>query len=290
MKFVVTGASGFMGGHCVDYLRKNNHEVYADRLEITDYKALESTFKKFKPDVVINFAGVRAYPNIDWCEDHKLETVAVNVAGALNVARAALEVGAYPMMVSSGCIYNGGPDKEFTEEDEPNFTGSFYSRMRIALQNSLKELPVLTLRVRMPLSSQPNDRNLITKIVGYEKVISVPNSVTLIEDMYPAMEKLAHSRPVGILNFTNEGYLDHKTILDAYKEIVNPNHTYTAITLEQLEGKGGITKAKRSNCILSTTKLKSLGIEMPAIDKQRMRKIMEEYRSILGTNGMKKAG
>jgi len=280
-KIYILGASGFLGGSAAAFFAAHGHAVVTERVDITDLPALRAAFKRHAPDAVINFAGVRAYPNIDWCEDHKEETVRVNVGGAINVMLAALEAGAYPVQISSGCVYSGGPEHAFTEEDAPNFYGSFYSRMRIVLENALKELPVLYARIRMPLSSSPNSRNLITKIVSYKKVISVPNSVTQTEDLMSVLELLMEKRPVGVLNLTNEGYLDHKTILDAYTKIVDPAHAYELISLEQLEGPGGITKAKRSNCILSGEKAKALGIHMPELTKERLEEMMREYKKQL---------
>lgn len=278
MKYYILGATGFMGSGMVDYLKSKGHEVFSERIDITDYPSLLAKFESVKPDVVINFAGVRAYPNIDWCEDHKEGTVQVNVGGAINVALASLKVGAYPIQIASGCIYSGGLGKKFKEEDEPNFSGSFYSRMRIVMQNALKELPVLQVRIRMPISKFSHPRNFINKIVSYDKVISVANSVTLIEDMYPALELLTESRPTGVLNLVNEGYLTHSDVLNVYNEIVDPDHEYETITLDELQGEGGITKAKRSNCILSTKKAKSLGVKMPALDEERLKEIMISFK------------
>src|SRR3989344_347433 len=219
-KIYILGASGFLGGRAAEYFSSHDYEVFTDRIDITDLPALKEGFAKTRPDVVINFAGARAYPTVDWCEDHKIETVQANVIGAVNTMTAALESGAYPIQIASGCLYSGGPDKLFTEEDEPNFYGSFYSRMRIVMQKALVELPVLQARIRMPLSMYSHPRNFFDKIVSYPKVISIPNSVTLIEDLYPALEKLIKIKPTGILNLTNEGYVEHKNILEAYKKIV----------------------------------------------------------------------
>jgi dTDP-4-dehydrorhamnose reductase len=235
-------------------------------------QALREVFSNTKPDVVINFAGVRTVPNVDWCEDHKQETVAVNVSGAINAMLASIEVGAHPIQVSSGCVYSGDENHAFTEEDAPNFYGSFYSRMRIVLENSLKELPVLYLRLRMPISYKSHPRNTINKIISYTRVISVPNSVTLVEDMYPAIEQLINKKALGVLNLTNEGYITHGQILGAYKKYVNPNHNFELITPEELEK--NVTKTGRSNCVLSTEKAKSLGVVMPKIDETRLQEIM----------------
>ena len=92
----------------------------------------------------------------------------------------------------------------FTEEDKPNFDGSFYSKTKAYLEDMLKSYPTtLILRLRMPISddlavpppksfstclcvdtcSQP--RNFVTKIVRYDRVINIPNSMTILSDMLP---------------------------------------------------------------------------------------------------------
>ena len=42
-----------------------------------------------------------------------------------------------------------------------------------------------TLRVRMPISDDLSHRNFITKIVKYDKVVNVPNSMTCLTEMIP---------------------------------------------------------------------------------------------------------
>ncbi|KND50211.1 MAG: UDP-glucose 4,6-dehydratase [Parcubacteria bacterium C7867-003] len=279
MKIYILGASGFMGSGMAEYLKSKGNEVFTERVDVTDLSKLREVFNKTKPEVVINFAGVRAYPNIDWCEDHKQETVAVNVSGAINAMLSAIEVGAYPIQISSGCVYSGDVSQEFTEDDIPNFHGSFYSRMRIVLENSLKELPVLYLRLRMPISYKSNPRNTINKIISYTRVISVPNSVTLVEDMYPAIEHLINKKVLGVLNLTNEGYVTHGQILEAYKKHVKPDHNFELITPEELEK--SVTKTGRSNCVLSMEKAKSLGVVMPAVDEKRLEEIMLQLKQTL---------
>lgn len=279
MKIYVLGSTGFLGGKTTEYMKSRGHEVITDRVDLTDLIGLKKRFDEVKPDAVINFAGVRAYPTIDWCEDNKEETVAVNVGGALNFALASITAGAYPIMICSGCVYTGGTDRQFSEEDEPNFFGSFYSRMRHAMQIALKELPVLQVRIRMPISMYPHPRNFITKIASYQKVINIPNSMTLIEDMLPALEILLEKKPFGILNLTNDGYVQHKDVLAAYKEIVDPNHSYIPISLDELQGKGGITKSERSNCVLDTRKCKELGISMPELNYERLLEVMKVYKA-----------
>lgn len=279
MKIYIIGASGWMGGLCAEYMKAEGHEVMTDRLDISNLGLLTQTLTSVRPDVVINFAGVRAYPTIDWCEVNKEETIKVNVLGAINVALASRNAGAYMIQIASGCIYSGDATTLFSEEDAPNFTGSFYSRMRIVMQDALRELPVLQVRIRMPLSKVAHSRNLITKIISYKKIISVPNSVTLIEDLFPALSVIMQKRPTGILNLVNDGYVKHDDILAVYKEIVDPLHKFEVIDIQELEK--SVVKAARSNCVLSNEKAKALGIQMPALDALRLRDIMSSYKASL---------
>lgn len=278
-KYYILGASGFIGSGMKKYLMNRGHQVISERTDVSDFPNLLAEFKKTRPEIVINFAGAHAYPTVRWCEDHKEETVKVNVGGAINAVLAALESGAYPIQISSGCVYTGGLETSFSEEDKPNFFGSFYSRMRIVMQNALEELPVLQARIRMPMASYSHPRNLINKIISYQKIISVPNSITLVEDLWPALEKLSVLKPIGILNLTNDSYIEHRDIAEAYKKYINPKHHYAIISPEELLNK--ITKTEGSNCVLSNAKAKSLGIKLPAINEKRLEEIMLEYKKTL---------
>jgi dTDP-4-dehydrorhamnose reductase len=91
-----------------------------------------SELDEVKPTHVLNAAGVTGRPNVDWCEDHKQETIRANVVGTLNLADLTCARGIHQTVFATGCIFAyddahpiGGPG--FTEEDAANFTGSFYS-------------------------------------------------------------------------------------------------------------------------------------------------------------------
>ena len=85
-------------------------------IDIADMGAVDALFASEKPDFVINAAGKTGRPNVDWCEDHKLETLHANVTGPLVLAELCQKHDIYWMHLSSGCIYegdNGGAAKFF---------------------------------------------------------------------------------------------------------------------------------------------------------------------------------
>lgn len=277
MKYLIFG-NGYVAGHFKKFLG-NDAEISKVRIE--NYDAVKNEISSKKPDVVINTAGKTGRPNVDWCEDHKLETLTSNVYGPLTLLRVCEELNQYWAHVGSGCVYTSETtDQVYNEDDAPNFFGSFYSRTKMWSEQMLKEFNVLQLRLRMPLDDEPGPRNFVTKITKYDKVISVPNSISVIQDFLDGSKKLMEKKATGIFNMTNTGYITHAEILDMYKELVDPNFKYTLFSVDDMHK---ITKAKRSNCILSTEKLEKEGIHM--------RPVQEAVRDALTKYGEKmKAG
>ena len=265
-----TEIADFFGAHWYEVIRPRHQEV-----DIIDYTTVYNYLSEQKPDVIINAAGKTGTPNIDRCETHKEETVLTNVNGAVNIACAAKLLGIYNVYIGSGCIYQGDNNGlGFSEQDAPNYTGSFYSRTKVKAQELLDPFDVLQLRIRMPILSKPNPRNFIDKIAKYSHVINEANSVTVVDDMLDAMKVLIEQKVTGIMNMVNPGLLYHHDMLDLYKEIVNPNHTFTSISMEELTQK--YTCAGRSNCMLSSDKLEHY-IHLKPIG-ERMPDIMHTYK------------
>lgn len=137
---------------------------------------------KHKPTRVFNCAGTRGVPNVDWCEDHKVETVRSNVLGALNVADTCLQLGGGGVHVThlgSACIYTSSEAEAaarppFTEEDEPFFQGSWYARSRLIGEQALRHYPnLLLLRVRLPIAADLHENNHLTRLMRFEKIVDL---------------------------------------------------------------------------------------------------------------------
>jgi 3,5-epimerase/4-reductase len=193
-----------------------------------------------KPTHVLNAAGLTGRPNVDWCETHKLEVIRTNVVGCLTLADVCHDRNIHMTYYGTGCIFHyddthvvGG--KGFLESDTPNFTGSYYSHTKAMVENMLKEYPnVLTLRVRMPIvESLVYPRNFIAKIIKYDKVINIPNSMTILPELLPYSIEMAKRKLTGIMNFTNPGAVSHNEILQMYKDYIDPEFTWSNFTVEE---------------------------------------------------------
>lgn len=168
-------------------------EVFRANSRLEDREAVAAELDEIKPTHVLNAAGITGRPNIDWCETHKPETIRTNVIGTLNLADLCYIRDIHCTVYATGCIFVYdekhplGSGIGFTEEDTPNFDGSFYSQTKGYMEPMLKEFPnCLILRVRMPISDDLIHRSFVTKIVKYERVVNIPNSMTILTEMLPA--------------------------------------------------------------------------------------------------------
>jgi 3,5-epimerase/4-reductase len=164
--------------------------------------------------------------------------------------------------LGTGCIFNyddehffGDDSRGFKEEALPNFVGSSYSIVKgytDRLMQLLYNESSLNLRIRMPITDEINYRNFITKITNYKKICSIPNSMSVLDELLPLLIEYALKNKVGTYNFTNPGLITHNEILEMYKEIVDTNFTWENFTIEE---QNEVLASKRSNNCLDTTKL-----------------------------------
>ncbi|KAL5720385.1 UDP-glucose 4,6-dehydratase [Ranunculus cassubicifolius] len=279
-KFLIYGKTGWIGGLLGKICDKQGipYEYGKGRLE--DRSSLVADIQNVKPTHVFNAAGVTGRPNVDWCESHKTETIRANVAGTLTLADVAREHGLLVVNFATGCIFEydakhpEGSGIGFKEEDTPNFIGSFYSKTKAMVEELLKEYDnVCTLRVRMPISSDlSNPRNFITKISRYNKVVNIPNSMTILDELLPIAVEMAKRNLSGIWNFTNPGVVSHNEILEMYKSYIDPSFQYKNFTLEE---QAKVIVAPRSNNELDASKLKNEFPELLSIKESLIKFVFE---------------
>ncbi len=247
------------------------------RADIADIQQVNASIEEYQPDVIVNFAGKTGKPNVDWCESNKPATMRSNVVGALTLASACVERGLHLVHIASGCIFYGAsPDPAGWREEDFANPSAFYSRTKYAADLVLSQLPdVAIVRLRMPIDSAPGDRNLITKLAKYPKIIDVENSVTVVDDLMNVIHGIIEKRGVGVFHAVNPGVMRHRDLMALYTELVDPAHSNEWITEQDLVNQGLATKA-RSNNIMQSSRLAQLGIQMRPIDIA-LRDCMEKY-------------
>jgi dTDP-4-dehydrorhamnose reductase len=234
--------------------------------DVADVAAVSSALRATGADVAINAAGKTGRPNVDWCEVHRDETWRSNVAGAAVLADVCGELDVHLLHLSSGCIFAGlSPSAGGWREDDRPTPISYYAHTKLEAEAVLSERDgVAIVRVRMPIDGAPHPRNLITKLAGYPQVIDVENSVTVVDDLIAIVGALVEQRAEGVFHATNPGALRHRELLALYRKLVDPSHRCELIAADQLVARGLVT-TPRSNCVLASTRLESLGLAMRPI-------------------------
>lgn len=265
-RIIIFGSKGYLG----ETFLRLYPDALTPKIDIADPAAVRALLDAEKPEIVINCAGKTGRPNVDWCEDHKEETMHANVTGPLVLAEECIARNIYLVHMSSGCIYagdNGG--RGFAEIDRPNYAGSFYSRTKAWSDQILSDIAengagILLLRIRMPFDGTTNERNLLMKLRKYMNVLDVPNSLTYLPDFAKAAAILIEKRRKGIFNIVNPGPVSPYRLMQIYREVVDPNHQFQLLSETDLPG---VVKAGRSNCILNIDKLKGEGIAMKTTEE-----------------------
>mmetsp|Transcript_48465 Transcript_48465/g.85471 ORF Transcript_48465/g.85471 Transcript_48465/m.85471 type:complete len:700 (-) Transcript_48465:15-2114(-) len=273
VKFLVFGKSGWLGGMCGRILEAKSIDYQYAKCRMQEREKVKRELLSSGCTHVLNCAGVTGRPNVDWCETHKKETVRANVIGTLTLVDVASELDIHVTNFATGCIFHydddkkmdvprddrlistEGPKSVFTEEDKANFFGSFYSTTKGYVEDMLRAYDnVCTLRVRMPIDSNvvTNKRNFVYKIAHYEKVVNIPNSMTVLDELMPYAIELAMRGKTGIYNFTNPGAISHNQVLELYKEYIDPDKIWKNFTLEE---QAKVITAARSNNELDASKL-----------------------------------
>jgi len=259
--FLIYGRTGWIGGMLGRLLDERKYRYFYGSARLHDRQGIEADITRCKPTHILNAAGITGRPNVDWCESHKREVVQTNVLGTLNLIDIAHSNGIHVTNFATGCIYSYDAEHTrqgtgFKETDTANFRGSYYSNTKAMVEELIQQYDnVLQLRLRMPIDDcLLNTRNFVYKIANYEKVVDIPNSMTVLNELIPLAIQGACRKLTGIYNFTNPGVISHNEVLQLYKDYCDPDFTWKNFSIEE---QSKILAAPRSNNKLDTTKLES---------------------------------
>lgn len=273
MKILIIG-TGYVGTRCARAWPEE--AIVSDRRIASAHDVLE-LIDRHHPDAVLNAAGVRGKPNVDWCETHQLETIVGNTKLPITIAEACQARNVYLLHIGSGCVFYGdSPDPLGWQENDFANPSAVYSRAKFAADLVLSTLPYVGIaRIRIPMDYIPSSFNIIDKLASYSQIVDVENSITVVEDMIGVFYQLMKKKAVGIFHVTNPGTIKHRDIIGFYQKFVDPLKNPTWITPDELVAKG-LAQKTRSNNILQSRNLERLGIIMRPI-QEAVGKTMEQY-------------
>jgi dTDP-4-dehydrorhamnose reductase len=150
LRTAVIGSTGQLGQDLIKVFGDDVAGFSHEDLDVTDEESVASAMRSVEPDWVLNTA---AFHRVDDCETNPTLTFAVNATGALNVARAAADVGSGVVFFSSDYVFGGQNRKRDNpyEEGESPDPLSVYGVSKVAGEQ---------------LVMQANPRHLVVRSAG----------------------------------------------------------------------------------------------------------------------------
>lgn len=280
MHILLFGGKGWIGQQIREFMESRGHIVHLTSCRADDPVLVTECLANYPQcERVISCIGRThggSYRTIDYLEqpDRLHENIRDNLYGPIILQQACHRAHRHFTYFGTGCIFenhyddNGCPSDctAWGENDQPNFFGSAYSIVKGFTDRLMKDsgLPVLNLRIRMPVSNRPHSRNFVTKLAGYENLVNFHNSVSVLPTLLPILEDMLQTCTTGTYNFTNPGTVCHQDII----AIVNSTRGFSILPKFMTEQtQQTMLLSRRSNNILDTSKLeaycKSRSLELP---------------------------
>ena len=137
-RWLITGAGGMLGQDLVTRLRRDGTEVTGlarHDLDVTDVAAVRGSFRRVRPDVVVNCA---AWTAVDAAEADESAALAVNGRGPAHLATACASAGARLVQISTDYVFDGMASRPYAEDAVPA-PRSAYGRTKLAGEQAVLE-------------------------------------------------------------------------------------------------------------------------------------------------------
>ena len=269
MKFLLYGGKGWIGSKINKLLDTPENDIHFGTSRCDNYDQVYQEISTIMPDRVICTIGRtsgKGIGNIDYLETATYENLRDNLFAPITVIEICHVLGIHVTYMGTGCIYDGQND--YTESDEPNFTGSKYSLIKGFTDKLTSDYidVCLNVRIRMPIDdiTDTSSKNLLTKIKSFSHVITDQNSMSYLPTLLPVLIDMIIKKHTGTINLVNPKSISPAEIAD----IINPPNLETP-TIQKITSQDLMTQkmvqAPRSNNTLSTDKLLSLYPDIPDI-------------------------
>ncbi|MEM6884008.1 MAG: sugar nucleotide-binding protein [Verrucomicrobiota bacterium] len=303
---IILGGSGYVGSAFCRFFEERGIEYRNISRRDCDYTrsdCLEDLIEQVKPSVLINAAGYTGKPNVDACEVHKTECLDGNAVLPGMIQEVCSRLSLPWGHVSSGCIFTGrhATGEGFSEYDVPNFSFrenncSFYSGCKVLGEEAMgfgehvhdgkkvwsylregRELQAYVWRLRIPFNEVNTPRNYLSKIMKYPRLLDAENSISQLEEFVEACWQCWEKRvPYGVYNVTNPGVVTAKEIVQLITEERNRRTSDSEkewfpdsfdFFEDEDEFMRTAAKTPRSNCVLQTDRLESVGIKLREVNE-----------------------
>lgn len=245
MHVFVTGAQGMLGQDVLAALKKHGHEATAtdlrmegaNKLDLTDAKAVQKMLNHSQPDVVFHLA---AYTDVNGSESHPLDAYRVNGMATQNLALACLELDIPLLYISSDYVFDGKSGVPYTEYDRPAPLG-VYGKSKYAGEMHIQQLLSRFFIVRTSWLYGKNGKNFVETMRNLAQtrpeltvVADQFGCPTFTVDLAEALIRIVESGRYGIYHASGEGFTTWHGFAEKIMEFSGLKTPVRPITTEEL--------------------------------------------------------
>ncbi len=214
MRIALLGANGQLGQDLTRALKGADLiTLTRSDFDVVDYSRARELLLELHPDTIIN---TTAYHRVDECENRPETAYSVNAVAVLNLARAANDLNAAFMHISTDYVFDGASDRPYTEESIPRPL-SVYGNTKLAGEflvrsHSKKHFLVRTCGLYGKAGSRGKGGNFVETMLAKAKrgeAIQVVDDQVLTptstQDLAEQLALLLSTQHYGIFHVTNEG-------------------------------------------------------------------------------------
>ena len=284
MKVLVTGVCGQLGHDVINELAKRGQEgigsdiqpEYAGvadgsavtkapyiRMDITDEEAVLATIKEIRPDVIVHCA---AWTAVDAAEDeeNRDKVFRINAKGTEYIAKAAKEIDAKMVYISTDYVFDGQGDRPWEPDDKCYAPLNIYGKSKLEGELAVSSTLEKYFIVRIAWVFGLNGKNFIKTMINVGKThdtVRVVNdqigTPTYTIDLARLLVDMIETDKYGYYHATNEGgYISwYEFCKEFYRQYGLSTNVIPVTTAEY-----GLSKAARPfNSRLDKSKLTEMG-------------------------------
>jgi len=253
-----------------------------DGLDVTDEPAVFAFVAQVKPDVVFN---ATAWNRVDAAEAEPERAFVVNAHAPRTLARAAADVGARLVHVSTDYVFDGLSPRPYGEEDEPRplsvYGASKLEGERNVLAAGAQHLVVRTSGVLGRAGSAQKGGSFVDRILEQARagkplrvVADQTFAPTFADELADALIALARSPARGLVHVTNAGSCTwHELALAALRE-AGSAAPVAAIKAAELK----LPARRPAYSVLDNSRYLSLGLTRPRPWQDALRELVASPR------------
>ncbi len=286
MKVFVTGVNGQLGHDVVNELIKRGHEAIGSditdnysgvqdnsavtkaqylKLDITDENKVNELLTNLKPNAIVHCA---AWTAVDLAEDeeNKPKVYGINVNGTKYIAKAAKQIDAKMLYLSTDYVFNGLGEKPWNPDEKGFEPLNYYGETKLLGEKAITSILDKFFIVRIAWVFGLNGKNFIKTMINvgktHDEVRVVSDQIgtpTYTFDLARLLSDMIETDKYGFYHATNEG--GYISWYDFTKEIYKQYGLNTKV-IPVTTAEYGLSKAKRPfNSRLDKSKLVESGFE-----------------------------